>query len=179
MKSIWRFTSSLAVAGLVALSSGAAMAQTEYKIPALADFSGPFADLTKHLVARDLQRHSRNDQQAQNQGIQTRGRERGSGRQVGVSEAGDGWSGHGHGLRMRCNTGARIWSTTTTAETIHFCVQALARSLALPNSARSDFSCLSCSRILYPCVASCDMFTKRTVWVTGQFLTCSLRLQFG
>ena len=43
------------VAILVALVSGAlpASAQVEYRIPGLVDNSGPFADLSKHLVARD------------------------------------------------------------------------------------------------------------------------------
>ena len=69
MNCIWRFTSSLAVAGLVALSSGLAMAETEYKIPALADFSGPFADLTKHLVARDAVIKWWNDNEGKKLGI--------------------------------------------------------------------------------------------------------------
>jgi branched-chain amino acid transport system substrate-binding protein len=37
----------------LACAAGTASAQVEYKVPALADFSGPYADLTKHLVARD------------------------------------------------------------------------------------------------------------------------------
>jgi branched-chain amino acid transport system substrate-binding protein len=43
------------LAMLAALVSGAlpASAQVEYKIPGLVDNSGPFADLSKHLVARD------------------------------------------------------------------------------------------------------------------------------
>ena len=38
-------------AGLLALQP--AQAQVEYKVPGLVDYSGPFADLTKHLIARD------------------------------------------------------------------------------------------------------------------------------
>ncbi|OGK80583.1 MAG: hypothetical protein A2X52_03315 [Candidatus Rokubacteria bacterium GWC2_70_16] len=37
----------------VAAGTPAAAAETEYRIPALSDFSGPFADVTKHLVSRD------------------------------------------------------------------------------------------------------------------------------
>jgi len=37
----------------VATAAGGAAAQVEYRIPGLADFSGPYADLTKHLIARN------------------------------------------------------------------------------------------------------------------------------
>lgn len=43
-----------AVLGLaMAASTATAMAQVEYKVPGLLDYSGPFADLSKQLVARD------------------------------------------------------------------------------------------------------------------------------
>ena len=41
------------VALAVATGTGGAAAQVEYRIPGLADFSGPYADLTKHLLARN------------------------------------------------------------------------------------------------------------------------------
>jgi branched-chain amino acid transport system substrate-binding protein len=45
----------MGLATLMSVAAGipAAAAETEYRIPALTDFSGPFADVTKHLVARD------------------------------------------------------------------------------------------------------------------------------
>lgn len=49
-KRIASLSATLALAGTLAAP---AAAQTEYRIPGLADFSGPFADLTKDLLARD------------------------------------------------------------------------------------------------------------------------------
>ena len=53
MGTIWRGLSGAVLALAIGMGAGAAMAQVEYKVPGLADFSGPYADLTKHLVARD------------------------------------------------------------------------------------------------------------------------------
>ncbi len=49
-KTGWMLAAALA-AGMV--GPGPALAQVEYKIPGIVDNSGPFADLTKHLIARD------------------------------------------------------------------------------------------------------------------------------
>ncbi len=53
MGTIWHGLSRAALALAIATGAGTATAQVEYQIPALADFSGPYADLTKHLIARD------------------------------------------------------------------------------------------------------------------------------
>ncbi len=53
MKTIWYGVSRTVLALAIASAASAVVAQTEYKVPGLADFSGPFADVTKHLVARD------------------------------------------------------------------------------------------------------------------------------
>jgi len=53
MGTIWRGLSRAVVALAMATAAGAATGEVEYKVPALADFSGPFADVSKHLVARD------------------------------------------------------------------------------------------------------------------------------
>jgi branched-chain amino acid transport system substrate-binding protein len=52
MQTWWRrIAVALVVTGL-SLSAGGAAAEVEYRIPGLLDFSGPFADLSKHMVAR-------------------------------------------------------------------------------------------------------------------------------
>jgi len=48
-----RRISRIALALALACGAGGTLAQVEYKVPALADYSGPYADLTKQLVARD------------------------------------------------------------------------------------------------------------------------------
>ncbi|TSA07957.1 MAG: ABC transporter substrate-binding protein [Comamonadaceae bacterium] len=53
MKTIWRGVSRAVLAVAIGTCAVAATAQVEYKVPGLVDFSGPFADLTKQLVARD------------------------------------------------------------------------------------------------------------------------------
>ena len=54
MRTLWHGLA-MGLAALMSVAAGtpAAAAETEYRIPALSDFSGPFADVTKHLVARD------------------------------------------------------------------------------------------------------------------------------
>ena len=54
MRTLWHGLA-MGLAALMSVAAGtpAAAAETEYRIPALTDFSGPFADVTKHLVARD------------------------------------------------------------------------------------------------------------------------------
>jgi len=52
MVTIWRGLSKAVVALSIATGTSAVTAQVEYKVPGLADFSGPFADVSKHLVAR-------------------------------------------------------------------------------------------------------------------------------
>jgi branched-chain amino acid transport system substrate-binding protein len=53
MQTIWRGLSRVTLAVAIAAAASTAAAQVEYKVPGLVDFSGPYADLTKHLVARD------------------------------------------------------------------------------------------------------------------------------
>lgn len=53
MRTIWGGISKAILTLAIAMGASAAMAQVEYKIPGLVDFSGPYADLTKHLLARD------------------------------------------------------------------------------------------------------------------------------
>lgn len=53
MGTIWRGLSKALLALAIGTCANAAMAQVEYKVPGLVDFSGPYADLTKHLLARD------------------------------------------------------------------------------------------------------------------------------
>jgi branched-chain amino acid transport system substrate-binding protein len=53
MKTMWHGVSKLIAALAIATAATAATAEVEYKIPALSDYSGPFADVTKHLVSRD------------------------------------------------------------------------------------------------------------------------------
>lgn len=53
MRTIWRGLSKAVLTLAIAMGANAAIAQVEYKIPGLVDFSGPYADLTKHLLARD------------------------------------------------------------------------------------------------------------------------------
>ncbi len=53
MRSWWTYVVAGLAAAIVAATCGSAAAEVEYKIPALADYSGPFADLTRQLVARD------------------------------------------------------------------------------------------------------------------------------
>jgi len=54
MRTLWHGLA-MGLAALMSVAAGtpAAAAETEYRIPALSDFSGPFADVTKHLVSRD------------------------------------------------------------------------------------------------------------------------------
>lgn len=52
MARIWRGLSKAVMALAIATAASVATAETEYKVPGLADFSGPFADVSKHLVAR-------------------------------------------------------------------------------------------------------------------------------
>jgi branched-chain amino acid transport system substrate-binding protein len=49
--------------------AGPALAQVEYKIPGIVDNSGPFADLTKHLIARDAVFKWWNDNEGKKLGI--------------------------------------------------------------------------------------------------------------
>ena len=56
METILRGLSRAVLALAIAMAASAATAQVEYKVPGLADFSGPYADLTKHFVARDADR---------------------------------------------------------------------------------------------------------------------------
>lgn len=58
-------------AALAACMAGAgpALAQVEYKIPGIVDNSGPFADLTKHLIARDAVFKWWNDNEGKKLGI--------------------------------------------------------------------------------------------------------------
>lgn len=49
--------------------AGSALAQVEYKIPGIVDNSGPFADLTKHLIARDAVFKWWNDTEGKKLGI--------------------------------------------------------------------------------------------------------------
>lgn len=54
MRTRWRGIAMGVVALMIVVAGPlAAAAETEYRVPALTDFSGPFADVTKHLVARD------------------------------------------------------------------------------------------------------------------------------
>ena len=54
MTTAWKRIASLAATlALAGTLAAPAAAETEYRIPGLADFSGPFADLTKDLLARD------------------------------------------------------------------------------------------------------------------------------
>ena len=53
MTTMWHRLSRAALALLIAAGAGSAAAQVEYRVPGLVDFSGPYADLTKHLLARD------------------------------------------------------------------------------------------------------------------------------
>jgi branched-chain amino acid transport system substrate-binding protein len=50
-------------------SAAPALAQVEYKIPGIVDNSGPFADLTKHLIARDAVFKWWNDNEGKKLGI--------------------------------------------------------------------------------------------------------------
>ncbi len=54
MRTLWHGLA-MGLAALMSVAAGApaTAAETEYRIPALSDFSGPFADVTKHLVSRD------------------------------------------------------------------------------------------------------------------------------
>lgn len=56
-----------ALAAVVAMS--AATAQVEYKVPGLLDFSGPFADLSKQLLARDAVVKWWNDNEGKKLGV--------------------------------------------------------------------------------------------------------------
>lgn len=53
MTTMWHRLSRAALALLIAAGADSAAAQVEYRVPGLVDFSGPYADLTKHLLARD------------------------------------------------------------------------------------------------------------------------------
>jgi branched-chain amino acid transport system substrate-binding protein len=53
MGATWSGFSKAVVALAIATAAGAATAEVEYKVPVLSDFSGPFADVTKHLVSRE------------------------------------------------------------------------------------------------------------------------------
>lgn len=53
MQTIRRKLAGTAVALAIAASPCAALAQVEYRVPGLLDFSGPFADLSKQMVSRD------------------------------------------------------------------------------------------------------------------------------
>lgn len=52
MGTIWRGLSRAVMAAAIATAATVATAQTEYKVPGLLDFSGPFADLGKQMMAR-------------------------------------------------------------------------------------------------------------------------------
>ncbi|MGE3067396.1 MAG: ABC transporter substrate-binding protein, partial [Hyphomicrobiaceae bacterium] len=66
-----RKTGWILAAALAAGMGGAApaLAQVEYKIPGIVDNSGPFADLTKHLIARDAVFKWWNDNEGKKLGI--------------------------------------------------------------------------------------------------------------
>jgi branched-chain amino acid transport system substrate-binding protein len=66
-----RASTSFLAAALAASLAGAgpAAAQVEYKIPGIVDNSGPFADLTKHLIARDAVFKWWNDNEGKKLGI--------------------------------------------------------------------------------------------------------------
>jgi branched-chain amino acid transport system substrate-binding protein len=66
-----RASKSFIAAALAAFMAGAgpAAAQVEYKIPGIVDNSGPFADLTKHLIARDAVFKWWNDNEGKKLGI--------------------------------------------------------------------------------------------------------------
>lgn len=66
-----RKTEWILAAALAAGMGGAApaLAQVEYKIPGIVDNSGPFADLTKHLIARDAVFKWWNDNEGKKLGI--------------------------------------------------------------------------------------------------------------
>ena len=53
MATTWRMLSRTVGTLAVVTAMGSATAQVEYKVPGLVDFSGPFADLSKQLIARD------------------------------------------------------------------------------------------------------------------------------
>ena len=53
MTTMWRMLSRTVGTLAVVTAMGSATAQVEYKVPGLVDFSGPFADLSKQLIARD------------------------------------------------------------------------------------------------------------------------------
>jgi branched-chain amino acid transport system substrate-binding protein len=65
---ISRPTMAAALAAFLA-GAGPALAQVEYKIPGIVDNSGPFADLTKHLIARDAVFKWWNDTEGKKLGI--------------------------------------------------------------------------------------------------------------
>jgi len=69
MGTIWRGLSRAVVALAMATAAGAATGEVEYKVPALSDFSGPFADVTKHLVSRDAVIKWWNDNEGKKLGI--------------------------------------------------------------------------------------------------------------
>ena len=66
-----RISRSMMAAAFAAFLAGAgpALAQVEYKIPGIVDNSGPFADLTKHLIARDAVFKWWNDTEGKKLGI--------------------------------------------------------------------------------------------------------------
>lgn len=53
MQTIRRKLAGTAIALAIAAGPCAALAQVEYRVPGLLDFSGPFADLSKQMVSRD------------------------------------------------------------------------------------------------------------------------------
>lgn len=55
--------------GSMIIWAGSALAQVEYKIPGIVDNAGPFADLSKHLVARDAVIKWWNDTEGKKLGI--------------------------------------------------------------------------------------------------------------
>ena len=69
MNNFWKIGASLAVAAAASLPCVNATAETVYMVPGLADYSGPFADLTKHLVARDAVLKWWNDNDGKKLGI--------------------------------------------------------------------------------------------------------------
>jgi len=69
MRAIWRGLSKAVVALSIATGTSVATAETEYKVPGLLDFSGPFADLGKHLIARGAVRKWWNDNDGKKLGV--------------------------------------------------------------------------------------------------------------
>jgi branched-chain amino acid transport system substrate-binding protein len=69
MGTIWRGLSKAVLAAAIGTCAVAATAQVEYKIPALTDFSGPYADLGKHYASREAVIKWWNDNEGKKLGV--------------------------------------------------------------------------------------------------------------